>query len=50
MIPTSDLSHLVADIKAGKCALVLGPEIFSVQNSCSRATSKANSWTASATK
>ena len=32
MIPSSDLSRLVADIKAGKCALVLGPEIFSVQD------------------
>lgn len=32
MIPTADLSRLVADIKVGKCALVLGPEIFSVQD------------------
>ena len=29
---TSDLSRLVADIKADKCALVLGLEIFSVQD------------------
>jgi hypothetical protein len=28
MIQPSDLSRLVADIKSGKCALVLGPEIF----------------------
>ena len=31
MIQPSDLVRLVADIKSGKCALVLGPEIFSVQ-------------------
>lgn len=31
MLPSADLERLMADIKSGKCALVLGPEIFQVQ-------------------
>lgn len=31
MLPSADLQRLMADIKSGKCALVLGPEIFQVE-------------------